>query len=460
VFDENIKNAYFIQDAPTDTDTLLMMPFVKIDTTTNVRDNWKIVYKEYEKNKILILDLVSYALKNNDLCIDWGMLDSAVWEEANSLLINLNIINNVDIGPSKDSEGIITGIGKLAAVTYMVLKKSKEEGTTVFCIDNPANHLHPSWQKKLPMILEHLSKEYGLQFFVATHSPFIISAAAALGDETSLNNKGHSSPLSKVYFFEMGHVAGKQGKISTKGNDGYWGSKAIHISSMMLGAGLSDLIEEQEVIVSNTTPYIILCEGQGDRQDSTIYNIIFRDYEPGVLFISGRGANQTAKSFDILSQVKPGLSLDFEMLFLTDRDHYYATDADIIDYENKHIGRRVLRRRAIECYLFNSETAERILKAFNKQLLNRDRARLDSINIRVQKESEDGVQGNDYKKELESAFVDATRGFGSELTNGIIDDLPIVLARYVTPDTHSYMELEALLFGRRISASAKPHQQV
>lgn len=50
------------------------------------------------------------------------------------------------------------------------------EDNSLVCIDEPEINLHPEWQKQIIRLIQKLSDEYkGCHFFIATHSPLLIS---------------------------------------------------------------------------------------------------------------------------------------------------------------------------------------------------------------------------------------------------------------------------------------------
>lgn len=56
---------------------------------------------------------------------------------------------------------------------YLEVLKPKE---AVVMIDEPERSLHPKWQQKMIDLYKIMSKKYGCQFIIATHSPQIISS--------------------------------------------------------------------------------------------------------------------------------------------------------------------------------------------------------------------------------------------------------------------------------------------
>jgi len=61
-------------------------------------------------------------------------------------------------------------------------------------IDEPDLHLHPRWQKMLLRMLADLSKDYGIQFFIVTHSPHFI-APKTIGSTFSVRSLNGTSKV-------------------------------------------------------------------------------------------------------------------------------------------------------------------------------------------------------------------------------------------------------------------------
>ncbi len=59
----------------------------------------------------------------------------------------------------------------------------------------------------------------------------------------------------------------------------------------MLGVGLMDFIPPQQRVVSADAPILVLGEGESEVQDAKVYNIIFYNPTPRVLFVSCRGTS-------------------------------------------------------------------------------------------------------------------------------------------------------------------------
>lgn len=320
------------------------------------------------------------------------------------------------------------GKNKLVNIVYAVLLLQEKFGIKYIFLDGISTHLHPNLQKQIPQILEYLSQKFNLQFFITTHSPFIISGCSHF-------------PSQKVYFLKDGKIAGKHGQISTKGSGGYWGVKVVQIAAAMLGAGFQDLYSPQVANFSNQTPFLILCEGEGEDEDANIYNIIFKDFKPSLLFASARGASQLEKSYHTLLQIQPALSVNLKILMLKDRDHYFANELEILKYENDNKGVKILRRRAIEAYLFCEEMAEMLTKKMDVKLPTNVRKILKRIDRQIQLEAENGVQGSKYKQDLEQNFLEHLKDPLTLLMNETGLGVRESLASLVTSQTKIYKDI-------------------
>lgn len=68
--------------------------------------------------------------------------------------------------------------GELAILSLILSLASTIQNDSVICIDEPELNLHPEWQEKIIQLIEIVSNNYsGCHFFIATHSPQIISGA-------------------------------------------------------------------------------------------------------------------------------------------------------------------------------------------------------------------------------------------------------------------------------------------
>jgi hypothetical protein len=332
----------------------------------------------------------------------------------------------------------------------------------ILILTYPENSLFPKSQKKIPDYLTFLSKKYNLQIFVITTSPFVISGMMKLTNARKSYlkiPKKKFRPSQKVYFLKEGKTATKSGRTGVDnsgfclGSDGYWGYKAGKLAMQILGTGLDDFLSKVEPEYSASSPVLVFCEGAGRSSDAKIYNQIFNGYYPSILFVSSKSNTETLWSYELLAQVKNGLSGDFRVLMLRDRDHDFKTVDSIKRMQKNHPNRRVLLRRAIECYLYNSEVASLWLKSLGLKLPANLKRELDQENKVIQKEVEKGVMGSEYKFRLKKRFKRvynfAVKNLGKK--QGIklpdFDSLPLILSDLIDSKTKVFKELEEVLFG-------------
>jgi AAA domain, putative AbiEii toxin, Type IV TA system len=446
IFDFNRSEALWIADSFSELDHLKEFDFKK--TLAKGRRNIlrEIFTDSLEEYHYLSLDLLAYSILESKNGLKWRSLDQELYLEAIGIAQDMGIVSEDLVTLTDgavlelDGEELNSGAHKLINMIYGVVWAYKILGARYYLFDNPGDHLHPSWQKHLPAIFQYLHEQLDVQIFVATHSPFVITAAGVLGEESV-------TPIQKVYFLINGQIASKRGIASAKGSKGYWGTRVAEISSKMLGVGLMDLVSKQVVSKSVDSPVLVLCEGEGENADARIYNIIFRNRIPNVMFVSSRGSSQLYKSFSILTQIKPGLSADFEVRMLRDRDHEFPTEQSIYDYEASMPNCKVLRKRAIESYLYNLDTAKLVLSLFNKKLLKKDLVQYNLLAERILASTQHGIQGDEYKQELLEWFQSATRGYLRELMRNSKNTIMERVAYLIYPGHPVYQELEGIIFG-------------
>jgi len=423
IFETNRASAFFLTDSFTDGDI-----FNEIEVFQAASE----IYTALIKKHIVCMDVIALARQNR---VSADIISLQILSQAEQLVMELfgaqkDIISQPT--PELDEEKISAGENKLVHIAYGVLLAASVGGIKYMCVDSPSTHLHPLLQKAIPILLHRLSAQCNIQIFVTTHSPFVLSACATVNSQ-------------RVYFLKNGQVAGKHGQITKKGSSGYLGAKVVQIAATMLGAGFSDIYSPQTSLRTPNSPVFVLCEGEGVQEDALIYNIMFRDHLPRVMFASSRGSSQLEKSFQILTQIRPALSVDFQVLMLRDRDHYFLTETDILEYESINLGAKVLRRRAIESYIFSEETAELLCKKVGVVFPKNARTEIQKIQNFVQWGVQHGIQGNEYKEQLEDVFVSHLSlpiGLWTRRTNTSLRES---LAQLITAETQTYRELSAIL---------------
>ena len=339
-------------------------------------------------------------------------------------------------------------------------KFRKKELEPVLILKYPENSLFPIKQKQIPEYLNFLNQKFKIPIFVITTSPFILGGMMKLTESRKRIldiAKKNFKPSQKVYFLNQKKVVSKNGNSDLnqngicKGSDGYWGYKAGKLAMKILGLGLDDFLSNIEPEYSSDSPILVFCEGRGKNNDAKLYNKIFKPFFIPILFVSSKSNSETLWSFELLTQVKNGLSGDFKILMLRDRDHDFPNIEDIFRLQKKHPSRRILFKRAIECYLYNSETAKILCQKYNLELPKNLLLELDKLNLEIQKEVEKKFLGDSYKERLQKSFkkihnyLQQKHPKISEIPS--FKDLKFLIAEEISPQTQIYQELVRVLFG-------------
>lgn len=142
---------------------------------------------------------------------------------------------------------IAGGIRVLASLRKFLRQMPKGNNTVLF-IEEPEMSLHPSWQKRFPILIDRIVKAYEaedsqtIQVFIITHSPVIVASAL---------------DISKCKIFPLN--AGKimnLGIDTTDGTQGYRSKDAaITISSTMLGMEAEDIGYPQNFCIVEETSF-------------------------------------------------------------------------------------------------------------------------------------------------------------------------------------------------------------
>jgi hypothetical protein len=428
LFQTYYENSLFVVDALSNVDNKVLFSGLPLTPS---------LYCDLKNRHYTILDLLTHQLRAYEHDQPSGCLQNyhSIRAQTETFLEALNL-------PTTNILDTSSGYKKLFNIAFALFEAMEEHPKLEFVlVEEPETHLYPTIQKLLPHMFALFAQRYNLQFFVVTNSPFVLSSVGTITEE-EIREQQYAQQ--KVYFLKNYQLADKYGRPSSVGRSGYWGSKINFIASKMLGAGLSDLFSNQLPVTTSTAGTVIFCEGEGINEDAKLYNIIFKDVDPPVLFISCRGLSQAEKSFDLISQVRSGLSANFKLLLLRDRDEAFPDDQALEQYKQQHPGHRVLRHRAIECYLYNSETARLLLQQFGKELPSSGKQKLDRLHATIENQAQEGVPGDAYKFELSSTFNSITSHIGVAQYGEL---LPQHLAALITPQTKTYQELERVIFG-------------
>ncbi len=198
----------------------------------------------------------------------------------------------------------------------------------IILVDEPESNLHPEFQKKIPFVIKEILEvdfeEVRAQFFIATHSPFIISAAAQYPE------------TQKVYLIEDGQTVDLEGNLG-QGQNGYSGGECLLAVNKMLGANFQDL--------GMPTNYILVEESS----KKTFLDTLFKKPEFNLnIEVICSNPNGDAGLIGFTENLKPLLSIN--QLFLgniafrdryvvfTDYDKEYYDSMINLDKRNKNNG--------------------------------------------------------------------------------------------------------------------------
>lgn len=190
------------------------------------------------------------------------------FNQDNGRLIFENDLGSVD--PTFIADGLRAKHNFSKTIKEWIMSINYIHSFNFIIIEEPENNLHPNFQKEIPEFLNSLYESINPAiaertfFFISTHSPFIITAAAKYSSQ-------------KVYPLQNGRPViidfAKQTWNETNESTGYRGSECAYIVSKMLGAEISDIgYPENYAILEEYSLQIIL---DAARNNGLIKNVQF-----------------------------------------------------------------------------------------------------------------------------------------------------------------------------------------
>lgn len=289
---------------------------------------------------------------------------------------------------------------------------------TVYIIDEPELHLNTSIQRALLIEINKIIPE-NCQIWIATHSiGFLRALQVELKD------------ISQIIEFKK---------------ENQWASKNYLLTPVQLSRSqwqdlFSTALDDLSKLICPKT--IIYCEGKDKPKkdgselglDAEVYNKIFAEQYPDVLFVSSGGNTELDQRSDIAIAIFSKIFSELQILVLKDRDMASGKTTDLktreIYLENNPKNHRVLKRFELENYLYDKEVLEKYCCDKGLQF------NLDKYNNVVHDIENDNLK--DKTGEIKSCC-------------GIINSInPEVLKRnlasYITEDMKVYKELEEVIF--------------
>lgn len=377
-----------------------------------ITDNYKRLYSYIDRS-----------FKKEGSTQTYSEIKKTILGDFNASLCNVLDIEITDHGDILDGNGTLyfkkknqpkifdfnvlsSGEKEVVDILLDVFLKKDEFSDSIYIIDEPELHINTSIQRTL------LQEIYSMipidcQLWIATHSIGFLNALKQDYDNSCIiwfegdfaNNSVILSPMKK-----------------TRAN---W--------KMIFETALEDLTG---LIAPET---IVYCEGRKEPDiagleqglDAEIYNTIFEEEYPDVLFVSSGGSTEPDKYAEIALKVLGKAFDDVKLVILKDKDIHGdgkpTTDDEREIWLNRDINsRRMLFRREIENYLFDLEI---ILKLYPS--LDRDKY-VELINDIINED----VKSKCFR-------IRELCGWGQRKEN----DFKCELAKLVTTDTIIYKEL-------------------
>ena len=289
---------------------------------------------------------------------------------------------------------------------------------TIYIIDEPELHLNTSIQRALLIEINKMIPK-NCQIWIATHSiGFLRALQVELKD------------ISQIIEFKKENMWASKEYVLTPAQSSHsqWQN--------LFSTALDDL---SKLICPKT---IIYCEGQDKPKkdgsdgglDAHVYNTIFSQQYPEVLFISSGGNTELDQRSDIAILILSKVFSELQILVLKDRDMASGKMTSLKDrelyLENNPKNHRVLKRFEIENYLYDKEVLEAYCLGNNLEFnLEKYNSIVKDIN-------------NDNLKDQTSAIKSCCNIKGSLNPEVFKRNL----ASYITKDMNVYKELEEVIF--------------
>lgn len=239
-----------------------------------------------------------------------------------------------------------SGEKEVVDIIIDLIIKTKDYDDTVFCIDEPELHLNTAIQRKLLIEIEKLIPD-NCQLWVATHS---IGFLRAVQDE--LKFKTQILDFSEKEYFTGVHTIAPM-KTTRKNWQRIFKTALEDLSGLL----------SPEVIV--------YCEGR-DRPglngiekgfDALVFNNIFSESRPEILFVSSGGNTELDQRSEIAISILSKVFENLKILVLKDRDmasgRITNSNDRLVYLQNNPKNHRLLSRWEIENYLFDKEVLKK-----------------------------------------------------------------------------------------------------
>lgn len=297
--------------------------------------------------------------------------------------------------------------------------KKEDYNDTIYLIDEPELHLNTSIQEKFLKEIIRLIPE-DCQLWIATHSIGFIKAIKDIEDSAIINFEGNyaSEPTTL--------------RPMPKTRENWKKIFRIALDDMV------DLLYPKQIIYCEGKIDANKKTGKDDGFDAAIYNQIFAETKPDVLFVSSGGQDQPKQNSELALKIIQKAMLDTEVLVLRDMDikEGETTEQDKLIWLKKNKNNRMLKRKEIENYLIDFEIFSKLYNEYRGK---------DSIKYpEYDKEAyirKLGEFDNDPKDQFKKLKTDVFK-----LGSCTDEKFGLQLAKYITIDTGVYQELYECIF--------------
>jgi predicted ATPase len=308
-----------------------------------------------------------------------------------------------------------------------ILVKRRSFDDTVFGIDEPETHINSRLQGALLQELFELIPD-GSQMWIATHSIGMMRKAREL----------YSAHPNDVIFFDFeGHNFDEEVVLRPVAPTRKFWERILKVAL----DDLAELLAPKQLIICEGNPSSAV-PGKNDAHDAQCYDTIFSAQYPDSKFISGGNSKDVSGDRLRFAHAFPNVIPGIEVRRLIDRDDHAA--GDVANF--KADGVRVLRRRHLECYLYDEEV---LLALYEQQGRSADFTALKAERTKALSESVNrGNPADDVKSATPAIYVFVKKHLG--LTACGDDQMAFarnILAPIVTPTMNVYKELQADIFG-------------
>lgn len=307
-----------------------------------------------------------------------------------------------------------------------LIVKRKVFDDAIYLIDEPETHLNTRLQGALLEVILGLLPEKS-QLWIASHSIGMMRKALDLSEQDP----------GSVAFIDFSDRNFDEPTIihPSVPTRRFWES--------VLKVALDDLaalVTPEKVVVCEGDPKGISTEKDCEH-DAQIYNSIFEVEFPKVKFVSAGNSKEVQGDFIGLATVLPRIAEGLTVERLIDRDDH--ADEDVEDFLKQNI--KVLGRRNIESYLFDSEVLEKLCVRAGRPECT---ANLISIKDTLLLESvQRGFPKDDLKRISGRLWVESAKLLAlSRAGNSPKSFARNTLSKLITPDTVVYQELKSAIF--------------